>query len=138
MAKCSTCGNEGNRVRSRWNEKGIRLPDECPSCAPGSFDKFTAPSDKKIWMGWEAHPNEYAKVHAEDGGVIYNRKPEYRAEQEAKLALPAQDEQEREGWAIARKRRERRTIPMDESEMLAAISKARKIAAALVESADVT
>src|SRR2546430_15881424 len=100
MAVCSNCGSSGPRVRSRWTEKGVQLPDECPSCSPSSFEKFTAPSDKKIWMGYEAHPNEYTKVHAEDGGVIYNRKPEYRAEQEQKLALPATDEAEAQRRAV--------------------------------------
>lgn len=131
MAVCFNCGTEGVRVRSRWDGKGNRLPDECPQCSPGSFEgKFTAPSDKKIWMGYEAHPNEYVK--AEDGG--YDRKPEYRAEQEAQLALPATDEREAQARAVARKRAERRTAPMSTDEMLTALNKARMIANALKQS----
>lgn len=135
MAKCSSCGNESARVRSRWDEKGTQLPDECPSCSPGSFDAFQVPSDKKIWMGWEAHPNEYRKIYPEDGGVAYVRKRAYRAEQEAKLALPATDEREATNAAQEKKRASRRTQQMDASEHLAAVSMAREIAEFIEQSA---
>jgi hypothetical protein len=130
VAECSTCGSESPRVRSRWDEKGQQLPDECPSCAPGSFEKFSNPSDKKIWMGYEAHPNEYVK--AEDGG--YDRKPEYRHELELYLPKPASDEQEATLLAVERKRRERRTLPMDSAEYAHALAKAKQIAEALDDS----
>lgn len=130
MATCGNCGAVGPRVRSRWRE-GAQLPDECPSCAPQSFDgKFTAPSDKKIWMGYEAHPNEYVK--SADGG--YDRKPEYRAEQEEKLRQPTAEEMEAQEKAVANKRASRRTAPMSPAEMTAALSKAREIAACMEES----
>ena len=127
MAICSNCNTESSRVRSRWTEKGVQLADECPSCAPQSFEKFTAPSDKKIWMGYEAHPNEY--VRAADGG--FDRKPEYRAEQEARLTQATDDERAREAQVAARKRANRRLTPMTPAEMTAALAKAREIAEAL-------
>lgn len=130
MAICGNCGAEGPRVRSRWLG-GVMLPDECPTCAPQSFEKVTMPSEQKIWMGYEAHPNEY--VHSEDGG--YDRKPEYRAEQEAKLGQPAADDVEAQERAFAQKRAERRTRPMDASETLAALRKASIIADALEQAA---
>jgi hypothetical protein len=114
-------------VRSRWNDKGVALPDECPSCAPGSFEKFTAPSDKKIWMGYEAHPNEYEKRYDKDG-LIYERKPEYRAEQEQKLAQQTADERDAQQRAVAEKRATRRTDRMDSVELAAALRKAEEIA----------
>lgn len=123
MAICGNCGAQGSRVRSRW-EKGIQLPDECPSCAPQSFEKFTAPSDKKIWMGYEAHPNEYVK--APDGG--YDRKPEYRFEQEDKLRQPCSDDVEAQEKAVANKRNTRRTASMDSVELLHALRKAAIVA----------
>lgn len=123
MAKCGNCGAETTRVRSRWTEKGIQLPDECPQCAPGGFEKFTAPSDKKIWLGYEAHPNEYVK--AADGG--YDRKPEYRAEQEERLRQPTEEEKELQAKAIAKKRAHRRTKPMDELETAHALRKAEEL-----------
>jgi len=127
MANCSNCGSESTRVRSRWTDKGVQLPDECPACAPQSFEKFTAPSDKKIWMGYEAHPNEY--VRAADGG--FDRKPEYRAEQEQKLCQATEDEKAREEQVAARKRANRRLTPMTAAEMTAALAKAAEIAEAL-------
>ena len=131
MAKCDNCGAQTTRVRSAWNyETGERLPDACPNCRPELFEKFTAPSDKKIWMGFEANPNQYEKRYDAEG-VYYIRKPEYRAEQEAQLQQPATDEREAEQRAIEKKRRERRTEPMTPSEHLQAIAKARQIAECL-------
>jgi hypothetical protein len=127
MAVCSNCGAEGARVRSRWTEKNVQLPDECPHCAPQSFEKFTAPSDKKIWMGWETNRNEYEKRYDKDG-VIYERKPEYQAEQEAKIVDATEEERTAQERAVANKRANRRTIPMDEAELAAAMRKAEEIA----------
>ena len=132
MAICANCGTQGTRIRSRWNDKNVQLPDECPHCAPQSFDKFTAPSDKKIWMGYEAHPNEYIK--AADGG--FDRKPEYRAEQESSLCQSTPEEIEAEQRAIALKRATRRTAPMDAAEYAQALAKAEQIATAIIESAN--
>lgn len=131
MARCSNCNSESPRVRSRWDAKGNQLPDECPQCAPGSFEKFSNPSDQKIWMGFEAHPNEYER--AADGG--FDRKPEYRAEQEARLSEETEEEREIRIAAEANKRATRRTLPMDEVETLHALSKARDLALALEQSA---
>lgn len=124
MPVCGNCGAEGARIRSRWGAKGEPLPDECPNCAPQSFEKFTAPSDKKIWMGYEAHPNEYVK--AGDGG--FDRKPEYRAEQEAKLGAETEEERELRMTAEAHKRATRRTEPMTQAEFEQAVRKAADIA----------
>lgn len=134
MAICATCGHASARVRSRWDEKGVRLPDECHYCAPQNFEKFTAPSDKKIWMGFEANPNEYEKRYDSEG-VFYIRKPEYRTEQEEKLMQPAADEAEKQRLAEEKKRKERRTLPMDPAETLAAIAKAKVIADAMQQEA---
>lgn len=130
MSICSTCGAETARIRSRFGEDGT-VTDECPQCAPGSFEKFTAPSDKKIWMGYEVHPNEYVK--APDGG--YDRKPEYRSEQESQLRQPTEAEQCAQDAAIAKKRAERRTTPMTPAEQSAAMAKASQIAAWICRSA---
>lgn len=133
MDICSNCGAEGTRIRSRWDEKGNRLSDECPSCVPESFGKFTAPSDTKIWMGYEAHPNEYEKVY-DSQGVIYQRKPEFRAEQEQRLSRETEDEHTRRLVAETKKRSTRRTHLMDDEELAAATRKAMVIAAAIRQS----
>lgn len=130
MTTCSGCGAETTRTRLIWDKDG-KQREECRSCAPESFEKFTAPSDKKIWMGYEAHPNEYVK--AEDGG--YDRKPEYCAEQEQRLAQETEEEKTKRLAAEARKRAERRTAPMDSAELAGALAKAEQIANWLTASA---
>lgn len=127
MAICSTCKRESRRVRSRWDDKGAQLPDECPLCAPESFEKFVAPSDKKIWMGYEAHPNEYEKKYDSDG-LIYVRKPEYRTEQENRLKSETEEEKASRTNAETKKRATRRKRPLDEEELHAATIKARMVA----------
>lgn len=135
MARCGNCGAESARVRSRWTDKGAQLPDQCPQCSPGDMEgKVTDPSDKKIWMGYEAHPNEYEKRY-DDDGVFYIRKHEYRAEQEDQLRKQATDEIERQERAENKKRLERRTEPMSASEHIEAMAKARMIADAMQEAA---
>jgi hypothetical protein len=131
MSVCSNCKQETTRLRTTWKEDGTCF-HQCPHCAPESFEKFTAPSDKKIWMGYEAHPNEYVK--AEDGG--YDRKPEYRSEQEQKLGEPTEEEKELQRRAEEKKRNERRITPMNEAELAAATRRAEEIASFLIASAE--
>jgi hypothetical protein len=130
MSVCN-CGHEGTRIRTIWNEDGARRT-ECPHCAPASFEKFTVPSDKKIWMGYEAHPNEYVK--SEDGG--YDRKPEYRAEFEQKMLEATEEELEKQRRAEEHKRATRRTRAMDAAEQAAALKRAEEIAGWIVASAE--
>lgn len=115
MAKCSNCGTETTRTRTIFADSGTR--EECRHCNPQGFEKFTDPSDKKIWMGYEAHPNEY--VRAEDGG--YDRKPEYRAEQEERLRQETEEERDARLRKEAKKRSERRTEAMDSIEFARAL-----------------
>jgi len=133
MAVCSNCGAAGTRIKTIFPLDGSAPHDECPHCSPESFEKFTMPSDKKIWMGYEAHPNEYVK--SEDGG--YDRKPEYRAEQEEKLRQPSEEERAQQEKAIAEKRKHRRTHPMDAAELAQAMAKAEELAGWLTASGDV-
>ena len=135
MAICSGCGNESTRTRSRWNDDG-QLPDICPHCSPESFEKFSTPSDKKIWMGFEANPNEYEKRYDNDG-VFYIRKQEYRAEQEDRLRSETEEERTLREQAEARKRAERRTSPMTPAEEAAAMKKAALYAELLQGGVDI-
>jgi hypothetical protein len=75
-------------------------------------------------MGYEAHPNEYVK--AADGG--FDRKPEYRAEQEQRLTQETDEDREARLRAEAKKRSERRTDPLSPSELTYALNRARKMA----------
>ena len=126
MIICSNCKAEVARSKIIWAEDGTKR-EECPNCAPENFEKFTAPSDKVPWMGWEAHPNEYEKKYDKDG-LIYERKPEYRAEQEQRLMCETEDERVIRERAEAKKRKERRTTPMDAAELAQALHKAEEIA----------
>lgn len=83
-------------------------------------------------MGYEAHPNEYEK--GSDGG--FDRKPEYRAEQEQRLMDATVEEQEAQARAVAEKRATRRTTPMTEAEHRAAVRKASEIAEWIVRSVE--
>lgn len=119
MATCGNCGAEGTRVRSRW-EGANQLPDECPACAPQSFEKLSDPSDKKIWIGPEYDPNAYEKRYDVDG-VYYVPKPEHTHELEQKMcgvnSVAAQEERAAIAEAEARKRATRRTKPLTQSEL---------------------
>lgn len=133
MAICGNCKAESARIKTHFLEGGGQS-DECPSCAPSSFEKFTDPSDKKIWAGYEAHPNEYVKRYDQEG-LIYDRKPEYRAEQEQRLVEQTEEERIAQDKAVAKKRAERRTTSMDRVELAAALHKAEEIAAWLTAAA---
>jgi hypothetical protein len=126
MTICSNCKAESTRIRTHWAEDGTKF-DECPICAPSSFERFTDPSDKKIWMGYEAHPNEYEMQYDKDG-VIMMRKPEYQAEQEEQLMQETEEEKEAQARAVAKKRAERRTEPMNAVEESYAIRRAEEVA----------
>jgi hypothetical protein len=135
MALCGNCGAEGARMRSRWVE-GVQLADECPQCAPQSFDKVTDPSDKKIWIGPEYAPNDYEKKY-DAQGVYYEPKPEITAEREAKV-FEDSDEKERYEAALAKKRQERRTRPMTASELHQALCLVDRTFRPLIEDPDVS
>lgn len=132
MSICRNCNQESLRVKTTWHEHG-EPTDSCPNCSPESFDsKVTDPSDKKIWMGFEAHPGEYEKRYDSEG-VFYMRKPEYRAEQEERLRQSTEEERTKHQMAVERKRKERRTEPMNAAELAHAMRKAEQIAEALKE-----
>jgi hypothetical protein len=133
MAICGNCKAEGSRIITHWRENGSTY-DKCQSCDPSSFEKFTDPSDKKIWTGYEAHPNEYVKRYDSEG-LIYERKQEYRAEQEQRLMEQTEEERIAQEKAVAKKRAERRTREMDRVELAAALHKAEEIADWILNSA---
>jgi hypothetical protein len=112
------------------------LPDICPHCSPESFEKFSNPSDQKIWMGFEANPNQYEKRYDSEG-VFYIRKPEYRAQQENTLRAETEEERTNRERAEARKRAERRTEPMSVEEETAAMRKAALYAEMLQGGVDI-
>ena len=140
MAICGNCGAEGNRIRSRW-AKDTQLTDECPSCSPQSFEKQTDPSDKKLWIGPEVRPNDYEKRYDLDG-VYYMPKPEVTAELERKAcgrdSVAAQEEREQMARAAQKKRAQRRTTPLSQSELQRALARVDEFFRPLIEDPNVS
>lgn len=117
MAICNTCGTETTRVRSAW--KGdVQLPDECPSCAPQSFDKFKSVRDGQITLGHEYMPTMYKKT---DAGYV--AKDELTADTEAEIVRSITHSPEQIAYEAAaeKKRHNRRTKPLNQSEIEQAI-----------------
>lgn len=111
MAVCGNCGAEGTRIRSRWNGD-IRLPDECPNCAPQSFEAMKSVRDGTIAMGYEYMPTMYKKTD-----VGYVAKDELLADTEAELSKPDMEGEAAYQKAVAIKRASRRTKPMTGDEI---------------------
>jgi ribosomal protein S27AE len=68
MALCGTCGAQTARIRQTFTAGGKPLAtpkDECPNCAPQSFEKHTDPSDLRLWTGPQVDPAHYKRT--EDG-----------------------------------------------------------------------
>jgi hypothetical protein len=114
----------------------VQLADECPQCAPQSFEKHADPSDKKIWIGPEVRPNDYEKRYDSEG-VFYEPKPEVTAELEAKVFQDS-DEEARYRQALDKKRAERRTRKMTAAELHEAVSKVDRWFRPLIEDPDVS
>lgn len=122
MSLCA-CGAESKKIRQFW-DRGKLTREECPACAPQSFEKQTDPSAKKIWIGPEFAPNDYIKREDPDGGYRYDLKPEAARELELQHTVNSQratDEREARERAMAAKRSTRRTNPMTSEEIEQAI-----------------
>ncbi len=135
MASCRSCGFEGARIRSVFTESG-EARDECPNCAPQSFEKQIDPSDKKIWIGPETRPNDYEK-HYDSDGVYYVPKPEVTAALERRLFVDTEEEAAY-ARAVEKKRKEGRKLPMNSAELEQAIKRANDMIRPMVEDPDRT
>lgn len=122
MAVCGACGEQTSRLKTKF--KGESSVDCCPQCAPEEFtEKFTVPSDKRIWVGHEYMPNMYKKL--DDG--TYEAKDELRADTEAQVTKESEDDKLAYETAVEKKRSERRTRPMSEEEIRAAKHKVERL-----------
>lgn len=122
MALCGNCGAQESRVRTKWASNGAQLPDECPACAPQSFERFRSVRDGTIAMGWEYMPTKYK---LRDG--VYAATDELRQDTEDEISKVPEDEIEAYKKAVARKRVERRTQPLSLGETQSAIQWYRNI-----------
>lgn len=130
MAICGNCGAATVRIRSIMRADGWR--DECPGCAPQSFEKQTDPSDKKIWIGPEYAPNDYERVNGE-----LRMKPHAVAELEESAAgrksVAYTEEQKAVERAKEEKRASRRTTPLDSIEQILALKRIDEILRPMIE-----
>ena len=119
MAICNTCGAETARVRSKWQDS-VQLPDECPHCAPQSFEKFKSVRDGQITLGHEYMPAMYKKT---DAGYV--AKDELTADTEAEIVRSITHSPEQLAYEAAceDKRRNRRTEPLTPAEFERAVNK---------------
>ena len=89
--------------------KYVGQTDECPSCAPGTFEPQWQRA--KIVPAYEAYPNQFRQVPSEDGGVCYVATDEARADEEARILRPNPDDVAARERAIQRRREWARTRP---------------------------
>jgi hypothetical protein len=132
MALCGNCGAAAPRVKTIFTKNGILLPipkDECPVCAPQSFEPAPDPSTRKIWIGPEYMPSRYRKK-TDHLGDYYEGTDELRADTEDAISRGATDETEKLERMKAQKRLNRRTAPLKSGsvEHFQAINRAREVA----------
>lgn len=111
MAKCGSCNSDSSRVRTSWMPDGTQKPDECPQCAPQSFDRFRSVRDGKIAMGWEYMPKRYKLRNG-----VYEGTDELRADTEAQLSKQPEEDVAAYNKAVEAKRATRRTVPLTSQE----------------------
>lgn len=136
MPLCRNCNTDSPFARTIFGETPAGDRDECPNCTPQSFDKFAAPSDKKIWIGPEYAPNDYEKRYDSEG-VYYMPKPEVTAEREKNLFVDTEEKQKYER-AVEKKRREGRKDPLTPEEVAEAIKRAEAMVRPMIEDPETT
>lgn len=123
MAICGGCGADRTRVRTIFNPDGTVRVEECPSCAPGSFDPEWLLA--KGATPWEAYPGKYDKISNPDGSVTWRAKEEWTQDTEDKIRASYEKVDAKEAAAIEKKRASRRTEPMTPAEIEAATNRFR-------------
>lgn len=120
---CRGCGSDRTTTRTFFKPDGTFKTEECPSCAPGSFDPqwLTA----KGATAWEAYPDKYVKFSLEDGRVGYRATDEWRQDSEDKLRKSYERADAGNAVALETKRASRRTTPMTADEIASATARFR-------------
>ncbi len=113
MAICGSCGADVRRLVTKFQNDGS-LKDECENCKPGGFHQDPAWLRQRPVMGWESKPKMYVKSESPDGGAHYEATDELRADTEAQICRPAQEEID----ALEKKRKDRdRLRPLTSTEI---------------------
>ncbi len=126
MAICRGCGADVLRTCARYGPSMELLSEICPQCAPDQFCgvKVTAPSDKKIWDGYEVEPDRYSSPDAEN--VVH-------ASDELRQDIWDEFNRDPDAEAVQKKRATRRTEPLSASEIERAKSWGEKVLRPLLE-----
>lgn len=115
MTTCRGCGSEVSQTRTTFNAKAEVVKEECPMCAPNSFDpKWLR---ERGAMAWEAYPDKYVKIYLPDGRTGYRATDEWRQDSEDKIRQSYARADQMNAAALDEKRRTRRTAPMTEEEI---------------------
>jgi hypothetical protein len=122
---CLGCGSDRKQTRTIFNPDGTVRKEECPACAPGSFDPQWL-HDKGA-MAWEAYPEKYRKIILPDGRTGYHATDEWRQDSEDKLRKSYERADSMNAAAVEKKRMTRRTTPMSEAEIRAATERWRPV-----------
>ena len=120
------CGAETTRLHQTWEASKV-VDEYCPTCKPEAFERQQDPSEKKIWMGWEMDQAHYKREYDKDGPIMMPSDSVLQDLENAATKRP-DGEAESEAKAIAKKRANRRTTPMDPTELSQALHVARTLA----------
>lgn len=110
MSICRGCGAKALRTCATYGPKMEFVSEVCTSCKPEQFQgiKVTAPSDKKLWSGFEVEPERY---YSRDSENVVRAKDELRQDIWDEFSRDPEEE------ARQLKRRTRRTEPMSAAEI---------------------
>lgn len=93
------------------------MPDECPRCAPQTFERIRSVRDGQISMGWEYMPTKYK---LKDG--VYVASDELRQDTEDQLSKqPAEDVEAYELAAAQKRARSTGRPPLTDAQICDAI-----------------
>jgi hypothetical protein len=110
---------ETTRVRTTF--KGLEAKDECPHCAPQSFEKFASVRDGQITM---AHEYDHTRYRFKDG--IPQITDEGLQDLEDAACKTPTDDDEAYQKAVAKKRQNRKTS-LTPAEIEICVNRARRM-----------
>jgi len=119
MPICGGCGEFTSRVRMTF--RGLEAKEECPQCAPQSFEKFKSVRDGQITM---AHEYDHTRYHFRDG--IPQITDEGLQDLEDAACKPPTDDNAAYEEAVAKKRQNRKTS-LTPKEIEICVNRARRM-----------
>lgn len=118
---CGNCQQWTSKVVIKESGK-----EQCENCADGGLHLDPAWMRHKPTPRWESHPHEYRKTYEPDGSVLMMPTDESKADLEAQILKPAEDDVIAHEKALEAKRG-RKTV-LEGAELDAAMKRANRIA----------